>query len=107
MKDKNITVEDLLMMTSVGITPHDAAIVMGLGYATFLKMIKNDTFPYKDCIIKRSDSRYMIMRVKLITYITGESYEEQLEHKKRLIKEKGIISNANELTKINKIIKNI
>lgn len=93
MKAKEeITIDDLIMMSCVTITPRKAAAVLGIGYSTIRKMIKEETFPYMDCVIKRGNSQNFIIRAKLIMHITGETYEEQLQHKKRLARENYILN---------------
>lgn len=90
--EQKTTIEDLIMMSCVAIQPKIAAEVLGMCVSTMRKMIKNETFPYMDCVIKRGNRQYSIVRVKLITHITGESYDEQLQHKKKLVREKSLIS---------------
>lgn len=93
MKRNKLTVEDLLMMESASINIKEAAAVLGWGYRTVLEMAKNDSFPYEKCIVRIGDNdgeknRFIVMRIKLISFITGETYEEQLQHKKKLLEEK-------------------
>ena len=95
------------MMSCVAITPQDAADVIGVGYKTFLKMLKNDSPEFKDIAFQVGNARYMIMRVKLITYVTGESYEEQLKHKRKLINEKNAAANTDSMKRVNDIMKRI
>lgn len=114
MKKKNLTVEDLIMMDNASINLKDAAMVLGWGYKTILEMAKSDTFPQEHCIIrlgnKESGKKFLVMRVKLITFITGESYEEQIQHKKKIVKERQSKLRSftdDEMNKLNKIINSV
>lgn len=82
MSKKRLTVDDLLLLNCASISLKEAADVLNMGYKTVLKMAKQNTFPAENCLIKLNDngeySKYVVMRVKFISYITGLSYEEQL-----------------------------
>lgn len=85
-----LTVDDLLLMNSTTISLRQAAKVLGWGYDTVKEMAHNGTFPCENCIIQigPNGGKYAVMRIKLITFITGENYEEQREHKRKLMIER-------------------
>ena len=114
MSKRRLTVDDLLLSNSASISLKEAADVLNMGYKTVLKMAKQNTFPAENCLIKLNDngeySKYVVMRVKFISYITGLSYEEQLDYKKRILKKReNELKNytEEEKEKIDKIINKI
>lgn len=84
MNKKKMTVEDLILKSTSSISLKEASEVLGWGYKKVLEMAKKDEFPYEKCIIKLGNGKYTVMRVRLLAFITGENYEEQLLHKKRI-----------------------
>ncbi len=111
---KKITIDDLLFSNQMTISVKDAAEVLEIGSNSALTMAKQQRFPFVDCVIKVGDDnkkgQYKILRIKFLKNITGENYEEQLDHKNNLLKDKNkeaSFYSEEEKIKLDKIINTI
>jgi len=95
MKDEIIvktTIEDLIVSNKLTIAIKDAAEVLEIGVNSALAMAKEQRFPFTDCVIKvggdGGKGQYKILRVKFLKNLTGESFEEQINFRKSILKER-------------------
>lgn len=113
-KPSKITLEDLLFSNQMTIAVKDAAEVLEIGSNSALKMVKEQRFPFVDCVVKvggeTGKGQYKILRIKFIKNITGENYEEQVHHKNNLLNDRNkntLFCSEEEKIKIDKIINTI
>lgn len=77
------------------ITAKMASKVLAVDYRGLIRsMSNNEQLPFN--YMKRGN-RYYVVRVTLISFITGETYEEQLQHRIRNLEEYGLEGNGDDI----------
>ncbi len=90
-----ITVDDLINMREPLITAKMASKVLAVDYRGLVKsMGNNEQLPFN--YMKRGN-RYYVVRATLVSFMTGESYEEQIQHRRRNLEEYGLEENSDDV----------
>lgn len=92
---QQITVEDLINMNKPLISAKIASNVLEIDYRGLIRsMSEMEPLPFN--YLKRGN-RFYVVRASLLHFMTGETYEQQLAHRRRILEEYGLEENADDV----------